>query len=146
MKIRRLQQGEEEIYSEVVQIMASVLGKTYPQHFDYLLNQHAITTEKTFAAFIDGKLVGGAIYDIDWDSMNLTGKYAAVLPEFQGRGVGKGLVRSLELFAKKSGFKGISVDIKTPKTGESTVSEWMQRQGYQEFGRLGEQVYLNKKF
>lgn len=109
---------------------------THP-YYDYLIKRLAAERGKLFIAEENGHVVGFVAVLINKEDSPCVApkEYAyipdiSVLKEFQGRGIGKELLRKAEKFAKESGMDFIHLDV---TIGNSAI-DFYKNQGWSEQG------------
>lgn len=149
IQIRRLTQSEVDsnLFQDLVELFQrSELARKYPRHFDGLSEEEAKYLEKTFVALQRKQVVGGTVYDFDFDLNRIVGKYLVVDPQFRNNGIGRQLIVALETFARERKIPGMAIDVRQHNPGEFDLITWYRSMGFSEFSRVGDQVYMKKDF
>ena len=107
-----------------------------PMTIDY---RDEIRNHPTWVATAGSKLVGGLTMVFGDNDASIAN--VAVHPEFQGQGLGAGLMRFAEDEARRRGHTALSLATHVRLTGNVA---YYRRLGWHETGRDAERVFMNK--
>ncbi len=112
----------EEDYSRLKQMALDFWGETQMECFE---REYDVCDLPAFTAAVDEQMVGFLSYAVEEDALNIV--MLNVLPEYQGAGVGKELVRTAVEEAQKGGLARVIV---ATSNDDLPALEFYQRLGF----------------